>query len=175
LQKRRKMTQRGVRTSTIAAIILLSLIPGSGCAHRPGQTTLHVPPPPKPNTEASNSQLASGRADRKIRDVIKQLEKNGRRAEHHDDADRPVSQAGTTLESTVSTTGTIPPPAGWSSVVSTPIPGAANSRANAAAAGRPGARTGYEQSAHRHIASAIAFAIALALAIVLLPRWIGAR
>jgi len=173
--RRPDMDCRGVRLSTIAAMILLSLAVGSGCAHRPGQTTLRVPSPPAPKPGASDSQQASRRADRKIRDVIKELEKNGRRAGQRDDGDRPVSQAGTTLESTVSTSGTIPPPAGWSSVVSTPIPGAASSRANAAASGRPGARAGSEQPAHRHVAAAIAAAIGLALAIVLLPRWLGAR
>jgi hypothetical protein len=170
------MTERGIRSSMIrAAGILLSLTLAAGCAHRPAQTSIRVPAPPRPNLEASDSQAAARRADRKVRDVIKQLEKNGRRAEKGSEADHPVSQVGTSLETSVSTTGTIPPPAGWSSVVSTPMSGATSGGRAAPGAPASPARSGNDQTTHRHIAAAIAFAVALALAIVLLPRWLSAR
>ncbi|HEY2908479.1 MAG TPA: hypothetical protein VGJ29_21410 [Vicinamibacterales bacterium] len=165
------MIHRGIRASTTgAATILLSLTVAAGCAHRPAATTLRMPPPPRSKSEALSSQEGARPADRKSRDVNKELEKNGRREE----TDRPVGGVGTTVESTASTTGSIPPPAGWSSVVSTPMPDA-TSRGATVASAPSGARTGNNQLAHRHIAAAIAFAISFAVAIVVLPRWLGAR
>jgi hypothetical protein len=115
------------------------------------------------------------RADGKVNAVVKRLEKSGRPPERAG-ADRPVGELGTAPESITRTTGTLPPPGPWSSVVSTPMPGAANPPAPSSipqsAAGR---NPGHSRPSRRTIVGSIFLACGLVVAGLWLPRWLSAR
>src|SRR5438309_387406 len=87
------MFQRWVGPPLIGvATVLLSCGIASGCAHHPGQAALRVPPPPTPKVETSDPQRAARRAENKVRDVVKQLEKGGRHGRKQTESEQPVGQ-----------------------------------------------------------------------------------
>jgi hypothetical protein len=165
--------------NVVAAMLSLTL--SFGCAHsRKANSSQTVPrSPSRGNAEASDKRTAAHRAEDRINDVLKRLERTPQDSQRPaETADRPVSQMGTGTGPSASTTGIVSDSlqaGASSSVVVTQPRGAIDPGGNASSVTAAASKSGMADATGATIIGSVLVACCLIAAILWLPRRLNAR
>lgn len=163
------------RMNVIAAMLSLTL--SWGCAHsRKANSSQPVPRSPL-RSNAEDRRGAALRAEDKINDALKRLERTLQHSERPaETADRPVSQMGTGTGPSASTTGIVSTQSGASSsVVVTQPRGATDPGGDSSSGTAAGSRSAMADATGGTIVASVLVACCLIAAILWLPRRLNAR
>ena len=170
-----------VRRRMTVVVAMLSLTLSWGCAHARKASSSQVATrlPMRGNAELSDKRSPPHRAEDRINDVVKRLERTPQRSQRPDNtADRPVSQMGTGTGSSASTTGIVSgslPSGASSSVVVTQPNGAIDPRGSTPSGTAAGSTPPLAYAKGGLIVGSVLLAGCLIAAIVWLPRRLNAR
>jgi hypothetical protein len=167
------------RMTVVAAVLSLTL--SWGCAYSRKASSIQGPTrlPMRGNAELSDKRSVPHRAEDRINDVVKRLERTPQRSQRLDNtADRPVSQMGTGTGSSASTTGIVSgslQSGASSSVVVTQPPGAIDPGGSTSLGTAAGSAQGMTEAKRGTVVGSALVACCLIAAIVWLPRRLNPR